>query len=305
MYRFLLRRVLQSLVVLWAVATFVFFLIRLSGDPVQLMAPENATAQDIATLRHGLGLDRPLIVQYGDYLGSAVTGDLGQSIHQQGSALGLVLERMPATLELTGIALVVTILVAVPIGVLSARYPNSWLDQIARGFAVLGQSVPVFWLGILLILLFSVRFHVLPAFGSGGLTHALLPGVTLAAYSVPITTRMLRSNLIEVLNGDYIRTARSKGISGRTVLVSHGLRNAALPVMTVFALRVGTLLGGSVVAEQVFAYPGLGQLALRSISDRDYPVLQAFVLLVALLIVGVNLLMDVLYAVLDPRIRVG
>jgi peptide/nickel transport system permease protein len=208
-------------------------------------------------------------------------------------------------LELTGIALVVTILIAVPVGVLSARYPNSWIDQFARGLAVLGQSVPVFWLGILLILLFSVRFHVLPAFGSGGLTHALLPGLTLAAYSVPITMRMLRSNLIEVLNSDYIRTARSKGISGRAVLVSHGLRNAALPVLTVFALRVGTLLGGSVVAEQVFAYPGLGQLALQSISDRDYPVLQAFVLLVALLIVGVNLLMDALYAVLDPRIRVA
>jgi len=302
---FLVRRGGQSVIVLWAVVTFVFFLVRLSGDPVALMLPEDATAQDAAALRHQLGLDRTLGQQYAVFLGAALHGDFGISLRQNRPSLGTVLERMPATLSLAGIAIALTVLIAAPVGVLAATRPNAWLDQLARATAVVGQSMPVFWLGILLILLFAVRLRVLPAFGEGGLRHAVLPGITLAAYSAPVTMRMLRSNLLDVLHTDYVRTARAKGLADAVVLYKHALRNAAIPVLTVFALRVGVLLGGAVVTEQVFAYPGMGQLVLQAIAQRDYPVVQAFVAVVACMIVALNFVLDVLYALLDPRVRVA
>jgi len=305
MTRFLVRRAGQSVIVLWVVVTFVFFLVRLSGDPVALMLPEDASAQDAAALRHQLGLDRALGQQYALFLGAALRGDFGVSLRQNQPSLGMVLARMPATLSLAGVAVALTVLIAVPIGVLAATRPNGWLDQLARAAAVVGQSMPVFWLGILLILLFAVRLRVLPAFGEGGLRHALLPGITLAAYSAPVTMRMLRSNLLDVLYADYVRTARAKGLAERVVLYKHAVRNAAIPVLTVFALRIGVLLGGAVVTEQVFAYPGMGQLVLQAIAQRDYPVVQAFVAVVACLIVALNLVLDLGYALLDPRVRVA
>lgn len=305
MARFVARRLVHSLIVLWAVATFVFFMIRLSGDPVSLMLPETATEHDAEVLRHQLGLDRPLQVQYLQFLDAAAHGNFGLSLRQREPALALVLDRMPATLSLTGIALALTLVVALPVGILAAVRPNSWLDQISRAAAVLGQSMPVFWFGIVLIIVFAVRLRLLPAFGQGGLAHALLPGITLAAYSAPVTMRMLRSNLLDVLGSDYVRTAVAKGLGSGTVLFRHALRNATIPVVTVLALRVGVLLGGSVVTENVFAYPGMGQLALQAIAQRDYPVVQAFVFVVASVIVLLNLLVDLVYAWLDPRVRIA
>ena len=288
---------------IWGVSLIAFALTHLSGDPAALLLPPSATLEDIALFRHESGLDRPLPVQYVDFVAHAVRGDFGRSIRYGEPALGLVLDRLPATLELSAAALVLALLIAVPLGIVAAVRRGSAIDQAGLLLSLIGQSFPVFWLGIVLIMLFAENLRWLPASGRGDLAHLLLPAVALAAYTIAIVSRLLRSALIDILSADFIRTARAKGLSGRVVLVRHALKNAALPVVTVIGLQVGTLLGGAVVTEEVFAYPGMGRLALQAIANRDFAVIQAFVVVMAVLITALNILVDLMYTRLDPRVR--
>lgn len=287
---------------MWGVSIIAFALTHLSGDPAALLLPPSATLDDIAVFRHAQGLDRPLPIQYLDFLGHAVRGDFGMSIRQGEPALGLVLDRLPATLELSGAALALALVVAIPLGIAAAVRRGSAVDQVGLLLSLLGQAFPVFWLGIILIIVFAEDLRWLPASGRGDLKHLVLPTVTLALYTIAIVTRLLRSSLIDVLSADFIRTARGKGLAERAVLVGHALKNAALPVVTVVGLQAGTLLGGAVITEEVFAYPGMGRLALQAIGNRDFAVVQAFVVVMAVLITAINLGVDLLYARLDPRV---
>jgi ABC-type dipeptide/oligopeptide/nickel transport system permease component len=305
MLRYALVRLVHALVVIWGVSLFVFVLTHLSGDPTSLLLPPNATQEERARFREQMGFDRPILVQYAEFLGRAVRGDFGTSLRHGGSAFALVLDRVPATLTLGAFALALSLVIAIPLGILAAVRRNSNWDRLSLVVSLFGQAVPVFWFGIILIIVFAANLRWLPASGSGTLGHLILPGLTLASYSVAIVTRLLRSSLIEVRGSDYIRTARAKGLSERLVLVRHALKNAALPVITVVGLQVGALLGGAVITEEVFAYPGMGRLAVQAISQRDFPVIQAFVVLVAGLIVAVNLLVDLLYRWVDPRVQLG
>lgn len=300
-----IRRVLSSALVLFVVVTAVFFFMRLAGDPVTALVGDNATEQDVQEARQRLGLDEPVMDQYVTYLSGVLHGDFGSSYRFGTPALPLVLERLPATLKLSVIALALTVLVAVPIGVISALKPGSIIDTVSRMVAVIGQTVPVFWLGILLIILFAVRLAVLPAGGLDTWQSLVLPGIALSAYSIPLTMRLSRSSMLEVLGQDYIRSARAKGVSSIRVLVNHALRNASIPIVTVVALRAGHILSGAVVLEQVFAYPGMGRLAVQSMLLSDYNVIQAFVFVTALIVVSINLVVDIAYGVIDPRIRVS
>jgi peptide/nickel transport system permease protein len=302
--RYLIRRGLHSLVVLVGVSLLVFILMRLTGDPVFLLLPPDASQEQVDRLRENLGLDEPIPVQYGRFLVNALQGDFGTSYRTGQPAMEMVLDRVPATLALASVAAAITIIIAVPVGIVSAKYRHTWVDDVGRGIALLGQAVPSFWLGIMLILIFSVRLGWLPPFGTGSWKHLILPGITLGAYSAAIISRLLRSTLLEVLNADYIRTARAKGLSDQSVLYRHALQNAALPVVTMFGLQVGVLFGGAVITEFVFAYPGMGRLVLQAIGNRDFAVVQAFVLLVTVIIIAANVMVDLLYAVLDPRIKV-
>lgn len=303
MLSYLIRRLVHSTVVIIGVTLVVFVLMRLTGDPVLLLLPSNSSPQQIADLRHSLGLDQPIWIQYVQFLAHAAQGDFGVSFRNNEPAMSLVLERLPATLQLTVAAFAVTLLVSLPVGILSATRPNSFADALARVLALLGQAVPSFWLGIMLILIFAVTLRWLPPFGTGGPQHLVLPAITLGTYSAAVTSRMLRSAMLEVFGSDYIRTARGKGLREQAVVFRHALRNAALPVLTMLGLQVGTLLGGAVVTEYVFAYPGMGRLVLQAIGNRDFAVVQAFVVLMALVIAVINILIDLLYSVLDPRIK--
>lgn len=281
-----------------------FGLTHLSGDPAALLLPPSATPDDIALFRHEAGLDRPLAVQYADFLAHAVRGDFGRSIRHDEPAMGLVLERLPATIELGASAFVLTLAVAVPLGILAAVRRGSVLDQASLLLSLVGQTFPTFWLGIVLIIVFAQDLRWLPASGRGTPANLVLPSITLAVFSIAIVTRLLRSSLIEILSLEYIRTARGKGLGERTILLRHALRNAALPVVTVVGLQVGALLGGAVITEEVFAYPGMGRLAIQSIANRDFAVIQAFVVLTATIITLANLVVDLLYAWIDPRVTV-
>ena len=301
MLPYLTSRTVSALLVVLVAASLVFFLIRLSGDPVQMMLGETSGVEQARALRHSLGLDMPLATQYLTFLGNAMRGDFGTSFRYDQPALGLVLERLPATLELAVGALLLSILIAVPLGIAAAVRRGSSIDWLASMLAVAGQSMPIFLLGLLLILIFAVNLHWLP---SSGRAKPILPMVSLAAYSLPLTMRILRSSMLDTLNRDYIRTARAKGLTERVVIYVHALRNALIPVVTVIGMRMGFLIGGAVITEKVFGYPGVGRLALQALSYRDFPVIQAFIAVIALLVAGLNLLVDILYGWLDPRIRV-
>jgi peptide/nickel transport system permease protein len=304
MARYVVLRLLQALVVVVGVSVIVFFLIHLGGDPASLLLPPNATAEQIQQFRQAMGFDQPLPVQFVQFLGRALHGDFGQSFrYGNESALTLVLERVGPTLALSGFALLLTLLIGVPLGILAAVRRNSAWDTLSLVLALSGQALPVFWFGILLILLFAAGLHWLPASGGGDLVHLILPGITLAAYSLAIFSRLLRSSLIDALGADYVRTARAKGLDEQRILLVHALKNASIPVITVLGLQVGSLLGGAVVTEQVFAYPGMGLLAVQAIQGRDFSVIQAFVVLTAVVIVLVNLAVDLLYVWLDPRVQ--
>jgi peptide/nickel transport system permease protein len=303
MRTFLLRRLLQSLVVLLGVSFVVFAILYLTGDPALVLLPPDASPEDVLRFREIMGFNDPFFVQYGRFLKGALQGDFGQSVRHGEPAFGLVLERMPATFELAGAALLLALCLAIPAGIVSAVRRNSPLDYVSTVVALFGQSLPTFWLGIMLILVFSVRFNLLPSSGRGTLEHLVLPAITLGLFTTARITRLTRSGMLEVLNQDYIRTARAKGVSDSPVVWKHALKNAAIPIVTIVGIELGTLLGGSVITETIFAWPGVGRLSVQAIANRDYPVVQAAVFLLATTFVVVNLVVDLIYTYLDPRIR--
>ena len=281
----------------------VFALVHFSGDPVLLMVSPDAPPDVVATMRQALGFDRPLYEQFARYLGNAAHGDLGMSLRMNRPVISLILERLPATLQLTLAALVIAVLVAIPAGIVSAVKRGTVVDRLAMAGAVAGQAVPIFWLALLLIALFGVRLRWLPVYGSGSLAHYVLPAVSLSTIIMGRLARLVRSCMLEVLGQDYVRTARAKGLGESRVLAVHALRNASIPIVTLLGLQFAQLLGGAVVTETIFAWPGIGRLVVEAIFNRDFPVVQGVVLVVSLIFVAVNVLVDLFYAVLDPRIR--
>jgi len=303
MNTFLIRRFLQSLLVLLGVSAVVFFILHLTGDPTLLLLPPDATAEEITRFRQVMGFNDPVVVQYLRFLKGAVQGNFGESLRHGEPALDLVIERMPATFELTAAALAIALCLAIPSGIVSAVKRNTLVDYVSTVVALLGQSMPTFWLGIMLILVFSVRFHLLPSSGRGDLAHLILPAITLGLFTTARITRLTRSGMLEVLGQDYIRTARAKGVSEPPVVWKHALKNAAIPIVTIVGIELGTLLGGAVITETIFAWPGVGRLSVQAIYNRDFPLVQAAVFLLAATFVAVNLFVDVIYTYLDPRIR--
>ena len=306
MGNFLLRRLLLLIPVLWGVATLVFLLLHfIPGDPVDLMLGDSALGTDRETLRDQLGLNDPLIVQYLRYFGDLLQGDWGTSLFSKKPVFEEIMERVPATMELMLGAMVVTILVAMPLGLIAAVNKATWIDQGAMIFSLLGVSIPNFWLGPMLILLFSIHFDLLPVNERGGLEHLILPALTLGTSLASILARITRSSVVETFQAEYIRTARSKGISELRILFRHALRNALIPIVTVIGLQVGVLLSGAIITEAIFDWPGLGNLLISAINSRNYPLVQGCVLFIAGSYVMVNLVIDLLYAYLDPRIRLS
>ena len=303
MLQYLMGRVLQTLLSILAVISIVFILTRLSGNPVHLLLDVNATQRDLEILTRHLGLDQPLPVQYGIYVKNVALGDLGRSILTRRPVLEHIWERLPATVELGFAAMFLSVLIGVPLGMYSALRRGGIMDSGARVFAVLGQSMPTFWLGLMLILFFGVVLGVLPAGGRAGLQHLILPAFTLGYFTSAAILRLTRSSMLEVLGSDYIKFARLKGLHEQAVLWKHGLKNALLPVITFAVMLFVQFLGGAVVTETVFAWPGLGRLLLESITTRDYPIVQAGVLVLSALYLTGNLFVDVLYSYLNPRIR--
>ena len=298
------RRLLLLVPVVWGVVTVVFSFIHLvPGDPVLAMVGENAQPADIARLRQQLGLNDPLHVQYFRYLAKLVRGDLGVSLHTGKPVLKTIIQRYPATIELALASLLLALIISIPLGVLSATKRNSPMDHFSMVLALLGISMPNFWLGPLLIILFSIKLNLLPVSGSGGLSHLILPAITLGTAMTALLTRMVRASMLEVMGQDYIRTARAKGLPERVVIYKHALKNALIPVVTIVGLQFGTLLTGAIITETIFAWPGLGRLTIQSISRRDYPLVQGCILMISLTYILVNLATDLLYTVLDPRIR--
>jgi peptide/nickel transport system permease protein len=299
----LINRLLHAVAVLFGVVSVTFALLHLARDPLAGLIPPGAAPEVERQIRIAYGLDRPLPEQYLDFVGHAMRGDFGDSWRQGRPALGAVLERLPATLWLTAVATVMAVAVGSFLGVISAARPGSPWDIVARSTALLGQAVPAFWLGTMLILLFAVALQWLPSSGLQGPPGVILPALSLAAYPAATLTRLLRASMIETLGADYIRTARAKGLSRSRILIEHSLRNAALPALAFTGLQVGFLLGGAVIVEGVFAYPGIGGLALDAVAARDIPLVEAFVWVVAVMILVVNLLTGALAMLLDPRLR--
>ena len=300
---YLVRRLAQTVFVLLGVSVLSFGTLFLSGDPTMLMASETWNQEQIATFRHQMGFDRPWYVQYLDFLGKAVHGDFGVSLRQQQPTINLVAERMPATLQLAGAAMAIALCIGVPVGVAAATRRGSVWDNVLMLFGLIGQSLPVFWLGLLLIMLFAVGLGWFPVAGTGGIDHLVLPSVTLGLFSTAYIARMTRGSMLEVLGRDYVRTARAKGLKSHVVMRSHALRNALIPLVTVVGLQFGALLGGAVITESIFAWPGVGRLTIQAIQTKDLPLVETCVLLLAIIFVLANLIVDLLYAYLDPRIR--
>jgi len=302
---FLAQRLFRALVALWLVSTVVFVVMRLSGDPVPLLLPPDAPISEMERVRRELGLDRPLPVQYAVFLRNTLKLDFGRSLHFRQPAFSVVSGYIPATLELGLTAFFLAALVAVPVGLISAMKRNTLLDHAAMGFALIGQAAPTFFLGILFILLLSLKLDLFPTSGRGNWSNLVLPALTLGAFTMASIARLTRSAVLEVLRADYIRTARAKGLGEALVVAKHTFRNAAIPILTITALQFGTLLGGAVVTETVFSWPGIGRLAVQSIYNRDYPVVQCTVFLAAVMFIIINFAVDLLYGVLDPRARAG
>lgn len=299
---FLLRRLGQALVTILGVVTLIFFVQRLTGDPTYLLVPETATQADIAALRHQLGFDRPLVVQYLDFLGELVRFDLGQSVVQRVPVTTIIASRLPYTLMLAAGALLVACGIGVPIGILLAIFRNSPAAKAAAGVVLAAQSMPTFWSGILMILVFSVLLGWLPPSSTGDLSHLVMPSFALGLLSMATFARITRSALLDELSKDYVRTARSRGVRSRRLLIRHLARNASIPVITVAALEISNLLAGAVIVETVFAWPGLGQVTVQAILARDFMIVQGVVLLGAFVTVLLNLVSDLLYSLVDPRI---
>ena len=303
MTRYIVRRLGQGVIAILGALVIVFIAQRLAGDPVALMLPMDATEADFEAMRHALGLDRPIPVQFLVFLGDAVRGDFGQSYQWNMPSMVLLLDRLPATLELAFAGLFFALLLAVPLGVLSAVYRGGWIDRSAKLFALLGQAMPGFWVGLLLILFVAVRLELLPAFGRGDLRHLILPAIALGWYPVAAMTRTLRSSMLDILDSDYVRMERAIGLRERTIVWRYALRNAAVPLVTLVGVYFANMLGGAFVVEVVFAWPGVGRTVVEAVFSRDFPVVQAGVFLSALVFVVVNLLVDLSYGLIDPRIR--
>lgn len=302
MKRYIARRLLQIIPVIIGVSIIVFVLLRLTGDPVILMLPEDATPQEIESLTTALGLDKPLHVQYWVFFKNALKGDFGRSFRFKAPALEIVLERMPYTLQLAGAAMLVALVIAIPLGIISAIRQNSIIDLTASTVSVLGRAMPNFWLGLMLIIVFAVVLRWLPVSGKGTLAHLILPAATLGTGMAATITRLIRSSMLEVIRQDFITTARSKGLSESVVIYKHALRNALIPVVTIIGIQTASLMGGAVVTEQVFAWGGIGQLAVLALNMRDMALVQAIVMVMALIIISANLFVDIIYCVIDPRI---
>lgn len=304
MLKFIANRLLHSFISLLAISLIVFSLSHLTGSPVDALLPDDATPQQIQNLIVHLGLDRPLHVQYFTFLQNALTGDFGDSTKWKGSTAAMVVwERLPATLELGGLAMLMSVVIAIPMGVLSAVKRNSWFDTFAGGFALLGQSLPTFWLGIVLMWIFAVMLGWFPTSGYGTIWHMILPAFSMAWFQIAALTRLTRSAMLEVLDAEFIKLARVKGVQEQGIIWRHAFRNAAIVPVTYFGVLAGSLLTGSVVVETVFAWPGTGLLAIDAIRGRDFPVVQAVVMFFAIFYLLANFLVDILYAVIDPRTR--
>ncbi len=302
---FFFKRLGLAFLVALFVSVLSFFMLRAAGDPAIAMAGEGATAADIEFIREQFGFNRPLLMQYLSWLGNALTGDFGESSYFAKPVSQLISERLPITLGLGVSALIFSILLAVPLGMLAAVNPNSLIDRIALSVSVLGQAMPNFWFALMLIVIFSVWYPVLPASGNAEWRHFVMPTIVLGYYATPAIMRLTRSGMLEVLNADYIRTAHAKGIPASRVLIKHAMRNAILPVVSIASVQFGYMLGGSIIIESIFALHGIGQLAWESISRADLPTVQAIVLILSLIYVGLNFVADLVNAWLDPRIRIA
>ncbi|MEZ4617510.1 MAG: ABC transporter permease [Caldilineaceae bacterium] len=302
---YILKRFLRGLITMWLVVTVVFVVLRMNGDPAAAMLPDEATTEEIAAFNRQHGLDKPIAVQYGIYVTNILRGEFGSSLGENRPVTELIAARIGYTAQLGLAAILVALLIGIPAGILAALYHNSLWDRLLMAGAFFGQSAPAFFVGIVLILIFSLNLRLLPSSGKGTWQHLILPAFTLSTGLLASMARMTRSSMLEVIRQDYVRTARAKGLSNRGVVLRHCLRNAAIPVLTLFGISVGVLIGGAAITETVFAWPGIGRFAVRSIAIRDYPLIQYIVLLVAASVVTVNFIVDVLYGILDPRIRTG
>lgn len=304
MQRYIAIRLAQSLFALWGMSIIVFGLARITGDPMDVILPLEATAEHRQQITEQWGLDRPLPVQYVTFLGNALRGDFGDSLKYQGqSAMGLVGQRLPATLQLASFSLIISVAIALPLGVLSAVKRDTPLDYIGKIIALLGQSMPTFWLGVMLMWIFAVHFKLFPVYGSGGLRHMILPAIALGWFQVAALMRLVRSSMLDILDSEFVKLARIKGIPEWKVIWKHCLRNAAIAPLTYFGIIAAALMTGAVVIESVFSWPGTGLLAVDSIRARDYQVIQAVVIVFSTIFITANLVVDILYAYLDPRIH--
>ena len=305
MLRYLVGRLISAVITLLVVSAVVFVVAHLTGDPVRLLLPIEASNEEVARVRHDLGLDQPLPLQYVTFLGQALHGDLGTSLRYRQPALAVIESRLPATAYLALAAMFIALVIAVPAGILSAARPGGVADGIARVVSLLGQALPAYWLGIMLIIVFAVWLRWLPAAGATSPTSVVLPAITLGLWPTARISRVLRASLLEALNADYVRTARAKGLAEARGVLLHAIRNALLPAITVIGLSVGLVFGGAIITETVFAWPGVGRLLLEAVSQRDYPMVQAIVLTFSGLFLLINLGVDLLYGALDPRIRLS
>jgi ABC-type dipeptide/oligopeptide/nickel transport system permease component len=300
---FLIQKLWHTAIVVFCVLTLVFVVLHMTGDPVMMLLPPNASREEIDALTRSLGLDQPLIVQYGRFLARVARGDFGTSLQHQQPAMALVAERLPASALLAVTALILAVAVALPLGIVAAARRGTVLDRLAVALAALGQSAPIFWTGLMLMLVGSVILQLLPTSGYGTWRHLVLPALTLASYPTAAIARLVRSGMLEVLDADYVRTARAKGLPERGVVLKHTLRNAALPIVTVVGLQFGLLLGGAIVCEMIFSWPGVGRLMIFAIYNRDFPLVEAAVFVMAMVFVLGNVLVDLCYAWLDPRVK--
>jgi len=305
MQRYFLTKVMQSLLLLFGVILLVFFMVRLTGDPASLMMSRNASPEQVEAFREAMGFDRPLVVQFAHFFSGAIVGDFGNSLHFKSPALTMVLQRMPATVELAVAGLLMAIVIAIPLGLVGGFNPGSPLDSFGRFLALLGQSIPNFWLGLMLIILLAVKLRWLPAFGRDELKSVIMPAFVLGLPVMGQIVRLTRSAVLEVRGEDFIRTARSKGLEPRTIYLKHVLGNVAIPLISVIGVQFGYMLGGSIYIETIFSWPGMGQLLEQSVGWRDFPLIQAIAVFTSLVVLVINLLTDMAYAVIDPRIRYG
>ncbi len=304
MAKYISKRLLQAIFVLLGVSLVAFIILHLSGDPLSLLISSGATPEQEAAIRTKMGLDDPLYIQYFRFLAQTLHGDFGESLYYKQSTLSLIMNRLPATIQLTFAGILVATVIGIPLGIIAATKKGSVVDSVVRIIAICGQAIPSFWLGLMMILIFSVKLKWLPTSGRGTFAQMIMPAITVGLFSMASVCRLTRSTMIETLKTDYIRTAKAKGLHKARIIVVHALRNSLLPVVTTIGMEIGHLLGGTLLTETIFSWPGIGSLAVQAITNRDYPLVQTAVLITAFMFVIVNLIVDLLYAVIDPRIDV-